>query len=143
MVLKGIDGLVELALAVLLFVFGPHGITEAAIWITTRFSSDTTRLWLSEHLVRHAHLAAGSVIFAASYLVVQGVVKLWLAEALLRERRKVFPIALGVMGLLIVAVIVREAEKPAIGLHILLLLNVVITFLIWREYTQLKQRRIT
>ncbi len=143
MAFKAFDGLLELALGILLFVFGPNGISRAAVWLTHEVSSDNMRSWLSDHLVRHTHaIGASSVEFAGVYLLVQGVVKLALAVALLREIRQLFPIGLGIMGLLVVSIGVEEVRHPSWGLHVLLVLNLLITFLIWREYVELKEGRL-
>ena len=128
--IKGLDGLIELVGGLLLLIFGPR-----------RINSTLGRLAL-EHpwLGAHVHsVSPNSVHLVMAYLFFQGVIKLWLAEALLRERKWVFPVALVLLGLLTVSLIVEFFIHHSVGAVVLFVLNLIIMVLIWREYSNLRK----
>ncbi len=138
MVVKGLDGVLEVAGAVLLLTFGPGGVTGAVRFLTQNELAEDPHDWLAGLLVRHTQdVAAGTVHFAAAYLFFHGLIKLWLVGGLLRERRWVFPVALVLMALFVVYQVVRLTHHPGGGLLFLTVLDVAIIGLVWWEWRAL------
>ena len=138
MVLKGIDGVLEIMGAVLLLVFGPAGVSGVARFLTQHELAEDPGDILAGLLVRHTRdIGVGTVHFAAAYLLFHGLIKIWLVSSLIRERRWVFPVALVFMGLFVVFQIVRLHDHPSGGLVLLTVADVVIMVLIWFEYRDL------
>lgn len=139
--LKGFDGAVELIGGVLMFAYGPHGINRMLQKITQSDLVETPHNFFSHFLSQHLHLiSTGSAHFAAFYLLFQGIIKLWLAEALLRERRWVFPVALVLMAAFEAYMAIHFAGHPGLGVAFLFTLNLIIIALIWREYSTLRNQ---
>jgi uncharacterized membrane protein len=138
MVLKGIDGVLEILGAVLLLAFGPAGVSGAARFLTQHELAEDPGDLLAGLLVRHTQdIGVAAVHFAAAYLLFHGLIKIWLVSSLMRERRWVFPVALVFMGLFVVYQIVRLHYHPSGGLVFLTVADVVIMVLVWFEYRAL------
>ncbi len=140
-VVKGFDGLLEIVGGGLLVVFGPAGVGRAVTFLTQHELSEDPRDAVAGWLVEHfAHIGAGTAHFAAAYLLVHGVVKLVLVGGLIRERIRVFPWALGFLGLFILYQGYRLLVGYSTGLAFLTALDLVIMALVWREYEALRAR---
>jgi uncharacterized membrane protein len=138
--LKGVDGLLEVA-GGLLFLC----VSQAAL---TRVVFSLTRPELLEDpddLIAHglrdafAHMSAGSKLFAAVYLLGHGLVKLILVAGLWRDRLWAFPIALVVLIGFIGYQAVRLGQHGSIGLLSLTVIDVFIAALIWIEYRRVSR----
>lgn len=139
-VLKGVDGLLEVAGGVLLAALGRQGVSRTVAFLTQRELAEDPRDVVAGFLVHHVgQMAVGTLRFAVIYLLAHGAVKIWLAGGLLRERRWVFPIALAFLGAFIVYQIYRLTYLPSAALAALTVLDVVILLLVWREYMALRQ----
>ena len=140
-VMKGLDGFLEVSGGAFLVVFGPARVGRAVAFFTQHELSEDPRDavagWLVEHVV---HMGAGTAHFAAAYLLVHGVVKLVLVGGLIRERIRVFPWALGFLGLFILYQGYRLVVGHSVGLAFLTALDLVIMTLVWREYQALRER---
>jgi uncharacterized membrane protein len=141
MIFKGVDGLIELVGGIALLAFGPTRLNHWVMNATQYELDENPHQFFAHFLSHHAHgFSPSGVHFAAFYLLFQGAVKLWLAEALLRERARVFPIAMALMSLFELYMIYRFALHPGTGVATLFVLNLIIIMLIWREWQQLKKR---
>ena len=140
MVVKGLDGILEVAGGVLLAVLGPAGVGRTVTFLTQHELSedpgDRLARWVVEHF---GHLAAGTVLFASAYLLVHGAVKVVLAAGLIRGRLGVFPWGLGFLGTFILYQAYRLTVRPSVGLAALTVLDLVIVALVWREYEALRK----
>ncbi|GAA0999742.1 DUF2127 domain-containing protein [Subtercola frigoramans] len=137
-IIKGIDGLIELVAGLLLWV--APGLLRAALAPLVRTDSDdeTLRLFIAQYAGRlDATLAAGASAFVIVFLLTHGVVKLVLVYCLLKEYRWVYPYALAVLGLFAAYQIYTVIQKPSLGLIVLALLDIVIIWLVWREWRTL------
>ena len=132
--LKAIDGVLEVAAGYFL-VFKPGWIGPAAVgWAVD--------LMLHDPASRLAHLIAkwGDALtldtehFASSYLIAHGAAKVFIAWGLFREKLWAFPTALVVFGLLILFQLHRYWHTHSPTLAVLVLLDVAVCYLIWREY---------
>jgi uncharacterized membrane protein len=79
-------------------------------------------------------LTADTEHFASIYLITHGVAKLFIAWGLIREKLWAFPTALVVFGLLILYQMYRFAHTHSLTLAVLIAIDVVVCYLIWREY---------
>jgi len=140
MVAKGLDGVLEIAGGVLLAVTGATGVGRTVAFLTqhelSEDPSDRLARWAVDHF---GHLAAGTVLFAAAYLLVHGAVKVVLVAGLIRGRLGVFPWGLGFLGTFILYQAYRLTVGPSLGLAALTLLDLAIMALVWREYEALRK----
>jgi uncharacterized membrane protein len=72
--------------------------------------------------------------FASTYLIVHGAAKVFIAWGLIREKLWAFPTALLIFGLLVLYQIYRFAHTHSSTLPVLIVLDVAVCYLIWREY---------
>jgi len=79
-------------------------------------------------------LTADTERFASTYLIAHGVAKLFIAWGLIREKLWAFPTALVVFGLLILYQMYRVAHTHSLTLALLIAIDIVVCYLIWREY---------
>ena len=79
-------------------------------------------------------LTADTERFASTYLIAHGVAKLVIAWGLIREKLWAFPTALVVFGLLILYQMYRVAHTHSLTLALLIAIDIVVCYLIWREY---------
>jgi uncharacterized membrane protein len=132
--IKAIDGILEIAGGYFL-VFRPGWIGPAAVNWASRLLMHHPANWFAHEL---AHWGDGLSIdtehFASRYLIAHGAAKLFIAWGLIREKLWAFPVGLVVFGLLIVYQLHRFTHTHSLTLAILISLDVVVCYLIWREY---------
>ncbi len=141
-ILKGLDGALEVAGGILLAVFGASGISRAVRFLTQHELSEDPHDVLAGWLVRHLRdVGHETVHFAIAYLSVHGIVKLVLAAGLIRERLRVFPWALGFLGLFVLYQCYRLLVGFSYGLAFLTALDFVIMAFVWVEYRSLRRQK--
>ncbi len=100
--IKGAQGIFEIAAGVLVALIP----LRAIVGLVDRFTEDELLNdpddFIASHLHDFAHnISIGGKEFAAIYLLAHGAIKLGLALGLLSGKRWVYPVALGVLGVLI------------------------------------------
>jgi uncharacterized membrane protein len=141
--IKGLDGLGQLVLGIVLIFIPPTLITGLANEVVTRDLLGDPGGTLSTHLQTAAHdFADGSSrTFAIGYLLLHAVIKLGLVAALLRKVLPLYPVAAVVLAAFVVYEIVRAVHTHSIALPIFAAIDVVIIVLVIREYVQLRRER--
>jgi uncharacterized membrane protein len=85
--LKGLDGLLEVTGGILLFFIKPEYLNHLAITLTQHELAEDPRDFLATHILHSSqNLAAGSLVFAALYLLSHGLVKIVLVWEILHNR---------------------------------------------------------
>jgi len=144
-VLKGIDGGVQLIGGLLLIVIPPAAITGLANAIITRDLLGDPGGTLAQHLQTAASNFAGggTRLFAIIYLLAHGVIKLALVWALLKRILLAFPVGVVVLAAFVVYEVWRAVHTHSIMLPIFAALDLVIIVLVIREYFKLRRERAT
>ena len=140
LLLKGLDGAVELLAAVALLVATP-AVLEGFV-----------RVVLDHHLLGGPHsdlamrfaaggeqLAGRGRTFAVVYLALHGLIKCGLVVAMARRVRPAYPVAAVVLGLFVVYELYRATRTGSVLLPAFAALDVVIIGLIVREYLRLRR----
>jgi uncharacterized membrane protein len=122
-ILKGLNGLLELIGGILLLVFPPSAIQRFIVELT------------------HNEITRQAQTFAAIYLLSHGVIKAGLVYALLNDKLWAFPWAIGVFAGFGVYQIYRYFVEPSGWLIALTVLDVIVIGLTWFEWQRLKQER--
>ena len=120
-ILKGLNGLLELIGGILLLIFPPSEIREFIVH-------------LSHNPAIALHISPQDERFAAIYLASHGVVKGVLVYALLREKLWAFPWAIGVFAAFGVYQIYRYVVEPSAWLIALTVLDVAVILLTRAEW---------
>ncbi len=139
MVVKGVDGAIELIGAIALLLI-PGGAVQTLINdVISRDLLGPPDGSLARHFVSGtAEFASGDRTFAVVYLGLHGVVKLLLVVALLRRIRPMYPVAVVVLGLFVGYEIYRATQTGSVLLPFLAALDVAIIGLVIREYRSLR-----
>ena len=134
-ILKGLNGLLELVGGLLLFVVTPATIDHLVATVTQFELSDDPHDFIAVHLLRLAHGLTGSaVLFAALYLLLHGVVKVVLVVAVLRTKLWAYPWMIALLGAFIVYQLYRLSYRFSIGLALLTVCDVFVVVLTVIEY---------
>jgi uncharacterized membrane protein len=142
LILKGLDGVLELVGGVLLLSFSPASIDNLARRLTTHeLSQDPHDFWVHHllHLTGNLHKTQ---VFGAVYLLTHGAVKLAIVVGLLRRERWAYPVAFVFLGGFVVYQVYRLTYAPSVGLALLTAFDLFIIWLTWREYRRTRQKAV-
>jgi uncharacterized membrane protein len=134
-ILKGLDGALEVIGGLLLLVVSPATIDRVVTSLTQHELSEDPHDFLATHLLKTAHGLTGSaLLFGAVYLLSHGAVKVVLVAALLKNELWAYPWMIVFLGVFIVYQVYRLSLKPSVGLTALTVFDAVIAWLTYREY---------
>ena len=137
---KFVDGVLEIIGGVLLLFVNPDQINHIVRLLTQNELSDDPDDFVSTHLVHAAnHLSSGTKVFAAIFLLGQGVIKIALVWALLRKQLWAYPIAMIAFGLFVTYQIYRYAHTHSVWLLVLTALDAFVIVITWLEYNRLRR----
>lgn len=141
-ILKGLDGLVEFLVGVLLLVApgAPHR-ALSAVAAEAAESSAPIRQFIAAYVENLDHqLARAGLTFLVVFLIVHGLIKLALVYFLLRKIHRAYPYAIVALVALLGYQLYTLLTSPTIGMLALSLLDAVIIVLVYREYREIKAR---
>jgi len=140
--LKGLDGVLELVGGALLLVVSPATINRITGALTQHELSEDPHDVVATHVLRISHGLTGPAVgFAAAYLLLHGVVKVALVLALLRNKLWAYPWMIAFLVAFIVYQLYRIALDLSPGLVALTVFDAVIVWLTWREYRKQRSSR--
>ncbi|QGF23517.1 DUF2127 domain-containing protein [Raineyella fluvialis] len=139
LILKGLDGAVELLGGVVLLLVTPSQIQRAVAAVTRGELAQDPNDLVANLLVRYAsQLNVSLTHFGAWYLLVHGVVKVLLVGAVLRNRLWAYPWLIGFLVAFIGYQGYELVVHYTLGLLLLTLFDVFIVYLTVREYRRRK-----
>src|SRR5438132_12151780 len=137
---KGVAGLLE-TIGGLLLVFIPHArLTALVVFLTApELAEDPTDriATLLQRMVQE--LGADTKLFASGYLIVHGIIKVFLVAGLLGRRLWSYPVSLWFLAGFIVYQAYRFFFTHSLWMIALTIVDLIVAFLIWREYQARKQ----
>jgi len=141
-ILKGIDGVLEVVGGFLLLVVSPATIDQVSRALTQHELSEDPHDFLATHLLHAAGSLTGSSLqFGAAYLLLHGVVKIVLVAALLKDKIWAYPWMLAFLLVFIVYQSYRMTFAFSIGLLGLTIFDLVVVWLTYREYGKQRAAR--
>lgn len=140
-ILKGLDGILEVVGGLLLFVVSPATIDQLIRTLTQHELSQDPHDFIATHVLHAAGGLTGSFTFPAAYLLSHGVVKVVLVTALLRNKLWAYPWMIVFLIAFIVYQLYRTTFAPSIGLVALTIFDVFVVWLTWREYRRQRAAR--
>jgi uncharacterized membrane protein len=133
--IKAGQGLIELVASGFLFFIPLEAITHIADRFTEVELARDPDDFVATHIADFAHsISVGAKDFAVIYLLLNGLIKLVLAIALLTGKRWAYPVALPALATFIVYLIYRIYLHHSPLLAVAALLDVTVFYFIWREY---------
>lgn len=143
-IIKGIDGALELIGGLLLFFVHPATIHDFIVFITHKeLLEDPHDVVANLLLGWTAHLSNGSVTFLIIYLWIHAAIKLIAVLGILRNQLWAYPFSLVTLGLLILYQLYEIALHHSVGMTLLTVFDIFIVWLIWREYGKVKAKMAT
>jgi uncharacterized membrane protein len=143
LILKGLDGAIELICGIALFIVTPEQIAAVVRALTHNELSEDPHDLIANWLVRYANsLDVSTTAFGAVYLLVHGVVKIFLVVAVLRGRLWAYPWLIGFLLLFIGYQGFELIAHFSWGLLLLTAFDIFIVILTIREYRLRKQDRL-
>lgn len=141
--LKGADGVLELLGGLLLLLYArPTQIARILTALTQHELSEDPHDVIANFLVHSAaRLSEQAVFFGALYLLIHGVVKIFLVVALWRDRLWAYPVAIAFFLAFAAYQTYRYSYSHAPWLLVLTLLDIAITWLTLQEYRRLTASR--
>jgi uncharacterized membrane protein len=136
LILKGLDGILEVIGGTLLLFVSPAAINQLVRVLTAHeLSEDPHDLIASYLLHTTAHLGRGTTLFGAVYLLSHGIAKIVLVALVLRDKLWAYPWLIGLLLAFIGYQLYRiTAVHFSIGLAALTIFDAFLVWLTWREY---------
>jgi len=141
--LKGLDGVLEIAGGIALWAVSPGWIVRAVGFLTQDEIAEDPHDLVANYF-RHAarHFSLASKHFVAIYLLGHGVVKIFVVVALLRNKLWAYPIAVVVFSGFVVYQIYRFALTGGAGLIALTVIDLIVIWFIWLEFRAVRSRTL-
>jgi uncharacterized membrane protein len=137
---KGVAGLLE-TIGGLLLLFIPHtGLNALVVFLTAPELAEDPTDRIATLLQRMVHeLSADTKLFASGYLIVHGIIKVFLVAGLLGRRLWSYPVSLWFLAGFIAYQAYRFFFTHSLWMIALTIVDLIVAFLIWREYQACKQ----
>jgi uncharacterized membrane protein len=139
--IKGIDGLIELVTAIALIFLSPNRLQGLVVLATHRELAHDPNDFISNFLIHTSHQFTNSArLFFIIYLLVHAAIKLISVIGILRNKLWAYPFSLIALGALtlyqVYDIVFGSGSVFVIALTIL---DILILGLIWREYKKVKK----
>ena len=146
LVLKGLDGVLEVVGGILLLFLTPQAIQHIVRALTAHELSEDPHDMIARYLLHTtAHLHHGTTLFGAIYLLSHGIAKIVLVALVLKDKLWAYPWLIG----LLLAFIAYQLYQITVvhfsaGLTLLTVFDALLVWLTWREYRakRAKQHRV-
>jgi uncharacterized membrane protein len=136
LVLKGLDGILEVIGGILLLFLSPHAIQHIIRALTAHELSEDPHDLIANYLLHStSHLNAGITIYGAIYLLAHGIAKVVLVAFVLREKLWAYPWLIGLLLVFIGYQLYQiTAVRFSVGITALTIFDAALVWLTWREY---------
>jgi len=142
LVLKALDGLLEMIGGVVLLFVSPASIQTLARWATAHELAQDPHDFIATHILHSAsQVTTGTTLYGAVYLLVHGVTKLVLVVFVLKGKLWAYLWLIALLGVFVVYQTYRLTYRPTAGLALLDAFDVAVAWLTWREWQEKKARR--
>ncbi|HVV37888.1 MAG TPA: DUF2127 domain-containing protein [Acidimicrobiales bacterium] len=139
LVVKAIDGAIELMGGIVLLAVPAHVLTNAIVAATRSELSSDPHDFVARHLVRAGQGLEHQRGFGAAYLFSHGAVKVVLVVALFRGYQWAYPTLIGFLGSFIAYQSYRFVHLPSISLAVLTAFDLVVVCLVWHDWRKNKR----
>jgi uncharacterized membrane protein len=136
LVLKGLDGILEVIGGLLLLFLSPAAIEHIVRTLTAHELSEDPHDLIARYLLHTAsHLTTSTTLFGAIYLLSHGAAKIVLVVLVLRDKLWAYPWLIGLLLAFIAYQLYRITFVHfSIGLAALTVFDALLVWLTWREY---------
>jgi uncharacterized membrane protein len=139
-ILKGIDGVLEIIGAFLILVISPQTLDKIVYFLTQHELSEDAKDIIANYLIHAAkNFSVSSQLFGFIYLLSHGIIKLILIVSLWKQRLWSYPVAMIFFALFGMYQMYKYYLEHSFGWVALTVLDIFVIVLTWIEYRQLKQ----
>lgn len=139
-VLKGVYAVFEIISGVMVFVITKDFIISSVLYLTQGELLEDSKDFLANYFVTLSNnISINAKYFFASYLLIHGIIKLFLIIGLLKKKFWAYPASIAVFSLFIFYQIYRYFYTFSIGLLLITILDLIIIFLTIHEYKFIKR----
>jgi uncharacterized membrane protein len=140
MILKGIDGVLEVLGGFLLMIVSPARLSKVVLFLTQHELSEDPKDILANFLLKaRKGFSVNFQSFGIFYLLSHGVVKLFLVSMLLKKKLWAYPLTMVFLLLFIGYQIYRYTYSRSLWLVILTIFDIALIILTWMEYKRIKK----
>lgn len=140
MYIKGVDAILEIIGAFLVFIPSPSQLNQFIIFATQHELSEDPTDFVGNYLRGITHAINSQVqLYGFLYLMIHGVIKLFLIVMLLKNKLWAYPVSIVAFILFILYQMYHYVLHPSFGLIILTIFDIAIIILTWAEYRILKK----
>ncbi len=126
-IIKGLDGILELVGGLLLFAIKPAALSGLAVFFTQHELAKDPKDFIANYLLHTAqNLPTSAKLFGAIYLASHGIIKILIVAGLLKNKLWAYPTAIAVFTAFGIYQIYRYTFSHAMSLVILTILDAVI-----------------
>jgi uncharacterized membrane protein len=136
LVLKGLDGILEVTGGILLLFLSPQAIQHLVRVLTAHELSEDPHDLIARYLLHTtAHLSHGTTVFGAIYLLSHGIAKIVLVALVLKDKLWAYPWLIALLLAFIAYQLYRiTVVHFSAGLTALTVFDAFLFWLTWREY---------
>lgn len=138
--IKGLAGLVETVGGLVVLFITKKALDSFVLFLTAPELAEDPDDKVANYLSQATqHFSTDTQLFASAYLIIHGLIKLFLVAGLLQGRRWAYPTSIWFLGVFIVYQCYRYTHTHSIWLVLLTVVDLFVAFLIWREYRSHKR----
>lgn len=142
--IKGIDGILQIIGGVLLIFVSPERLNKIIIMITQHELSEDPKDIVMRYLINIGHgFSLSAQHFGVIYLILHGLIKLILYVLLLNKKRGAYPIVMISLILFIIYQSYRYIISNSLFMLILTVFDIVMLMLSYIEYKRLNSKQHT
>jgi len=137
--LKGMHALIEIVGGVFTFLISPNFVLRIITKITEGELLEDPNDFITHYLINFAHnFSFGTQQFIAFYLFSHGIINLVLVIELFRKKIWAYYASFIVFTIFVLYQIYRYIYHPSLFMIILTIFDLVVIWLVWREYKRIK-----
>lgn len=139
LVLKGLDGLVEILGSFIFLITGSFG--NLILFLTKKELVEDPTDFLANYFVHLIpYLPSYTKTFIFLYLFIHGIIKIFLLFSLLLKKKWAYPLAILILIFFVIYQTYQLINKNSIILSIITILDIALIFLTWHEYKYVKSK---
>jgi uncharacterized membrane protein len=139
--LKGLDGILEIIGGIVLFFVSSDNLVKILKYLFQNELIQDTKDAIANYLISLFQSLSLSVqLFASVYLLIHGIIKIWLISSLLKKRLWAYPVSQIVLGIFVIYQTYRYTHTHSLFLILLTLFDILVIFLIGIEWKSVKKR---
>ncbi len=133
--IKGINAVVECVVGIALIFISPNIVTKIAVILTQGELVEDPDSAVANYILSLAHnFSINSHTFLIWYLLIHGIIKIFLITALLYDKKWSYPLALAILSIFAVYQLIQYFYTPGLWLLLLTLFDLFIIGLVYNEH---------